>query len=98
MKFLKTFNENSKSIVEEIVDFINPCDPMMSDEYSYYCWGDDEAYYDENLGVQDYLDCIKSCVFRQDSHTSKKFGWNVLQDNKDEVIKLCKEYLEADFK
>lgn len=85
----------SSNIINDIIDFIRPSDPMMSNEYRYYCWGDDEAYYNNKLTDKDYLDCIEVTVFKEDSNTAKKFGWDFIQKNKEEILSLCRKELES---
>jgi len=90
-------DDEPESNIEDIVDFINPADPMMSDEYYYYCWGDDEAYYAKDLKPSDYLEIIEATVFKEDSNTAKKFGYDYIMVNKDEILGRCKTILEDMF-
>jgi hypothetical protein len=97
MKHLKRFNESetwsSGISLDDVVEFIQPSDPMGSDEYYYYIWGDDEAYYDKNLKVSDYMDVIKGTVFKEESNTAKKFGYDFIMTNQEEILDKCKEDL-----
>ena len=85
----------SNNIINDVINFIRPSDPMMSDEYGYYVWGDDEAYYDDKLTDDDYINCIETTVFKEDSNTAKKFGWDFIQKNKEEILSLCRKELEG---
>ena len=95
MKHLKQFKifENSTKI-DEVTDFIQPSNPMESEEYRYYCFGDDEAYYG-GISLDEFLSAIEGSVFREESDTSKKFGWDFINSNKQEILDKCKEDLLA---
>lgn len=97
MKNLKSFKlfEGLNAKIDEIIKVINPSDPMSSDEYYYYIWGDDEAYYDDNLKTSDYIKAIEDTVFKDTSNAAKKFGYKFIMDNKDEIISRCKDDLDG---
>ena len=98
MKHIKDFKlfEGVNSKIEEIIDFIQPSNPMDSDEYYYYIWGDDEAYYNhDKLKTSDYIKVIDETVFKEDSNTSKKFGYKFIMDNKEEILNRCKNDLDG---
>jgi len=92
MKYLKLFENFEDKSIDDVIEFIQPSNPMDSEEYTYYCFGDDEAYYG-GVTLDDYMSAIEGSVFREDSNTSKKFGWDFLQTNKQEILDRCKEDL-----
>lgn len=92
MKYLKLFENFNQDLIGDVIEFIQPSNPMDSEEYHYYCFGDDEAYYGE-CTIDDYMSAIESTVFNKDSQASKKFGWDFLQSNKQEILNRCKEDL-----
>jgi hypothetical protein len=92
MKYLKLF-ENFDNNIDSVIEFIQPSNPMDSEEYTYYVFGDDEAYYG-GISLEEYMDAIEGSVFRPDSNTSKKFGLDFIQQHKEEILKRCKEDLE----
>lgn len=93
MKYLKLF-ENFKSTIDDVIEFIQPSNPMDSEEYTYYCFGDDEAYYG-GVRLSDYMNAIEGSVFREDSNTSKKFGWDFIKSNKEEILDRCEQDLKS---
>ena len=98
MKNIKSYKifESVRSKIEEIIKFINPSNPIMSDEYYYYIWGDDEVYNNANkFKTSDYISVIKDTVFKSDSNTSKKFGYDFMMANKEEILQKCKEEIEG---
>ena len=92
MKYLKLFENFDSSKIQDVIDFIQPANPMESEEYVYYLFGDDEAYYG-GVSLDDYMSAIEGSVFREDSNTSKRFGWDFIQSNKQEILDKCKEDL-----
>ena len=98
MKHIRVFESfDSAEKIKKIVDFIQPSNPMDSDEYYYYIWADDEAYYEfDKLKVSDFMKVIEETVFKPESNTSKKFGWDFLDANKVEILKSCEEDLISD--
>lgn len=94
MKHLILFENFEDKSIDDVIDFIQPSNPMDSEEYTYYCFGDDEAYYGPSrshcgVTLDDYMSAIEGSVFREDSNTSKKFGWDFLQTNKQEILDRC---------
>jgi len=92
MKYLKLFENFGSSNIQDVIDFIQPSNPMESEEYGYYLFGDDEAYYG-GVSLDDYMSAIEGSVFYEDSNTSKRFGWDFIQSNKQEILDKCKEDL-----
>lgn len=39
------------------------------------------------------MSAIEGSAFREDSNTSKKFGWDFIQSNKQEILDKCREDL-----
>lgn len=92
MKHLILFENFEDKSIDDVIEFIQPSNPMDSEEYTYYCFGDDEAYYG-GVTLNDYMSAIEGSVFREDSNTSKKFGWDFLQSNKQEILDRCEDDL-----
>ncbi len=101
MKHLKKFNESetwsSGISLDDVIEFIHPSNPMDSQEYYYYIWADDEVYYEfAKLKVRDYMDVINRTVFKEESNTAKKFGYDFIMTNQEEILDKCEEYLISD--
>jgi len=92
MKHLKLFDNFENTSIDDIIDFIQPSNPMESEEYMYYCFGDDEAYYG-GVSLDDHISAIEGSVFQEDSNTSKKFGWSFIKSRKQEILDKCREEL-----
>jgi hypothetical protein len=92
MHDLSTGDENDEYDIQDVVDFIKPSNPMDSEEYYYYCFGDDEVYY-RDCSLKEYMDAIESSVFVENSDASDKFGWNFIKSNKQEILDACREDL-----
>ncbi len=93
IKLFENFEDTWVPTIESIIEFIQPSNPMDSEEYNYYCFGDDEAYYG-GVPMDDYMSAIEGSVFREDSMTSKKFGWEFIQNNKSKILDKCRKELE----
>ena len=89
------------SIVIDIVNWIKPANMEDSDELGLREYGDDSDIFghwrgdSSNPPIDEQIKTIEEVIFTEDSEASEKFGFDVLQKNKSDILELCRKYIHT---
>lgn len=94
MKYIKLF-ENFEKIytIEDVVDFISPLYLEDSGEFNLY-YHYDKKINNEKKYIDDIIEIIEDYIFVEDSDASEKFGYDFLEENKEEILVYCRKLME----
>ena len=88
-------------IVIDIVNWIKPANMEDSGEPSLREYGDDSDIFghwrgdSSNPPIDEQIKTIEEFIFTEDSEASEKFGFDVLQKNKSDILELCRKYIHT---